>query len=118
MTPSDPFEKVFDNPNSGFKSVFDEDGSDNTLQGRFSDLQPGPSGDGRPATDEMTIYVSETDGPPPELDELNGALDEGWYIADLSLGLRKEEGSSSRVPCFIVSLEREKPPSLFEIGAK
>jgi len=100
-----------------FDSVFDASSDDSLLDNdsarRGDGATSSASGD-ETETETKTIYVSETEGVPPELDEVNKALQDRWYIVDISLGLRKRKGESSRTPCFIVSMERSKPPSLFD----
>ena len=72
------------------------------------------SSDGAPHLEyeEKTIYVSDEDGPPSELDELNEALQNEWTIQDISLGHKKEEDNYG----FIISLARTREPSLFDFA--
>jgi len=96
-----------------FDSVF-EDSDDNPLRDDDRDVSLNRSSDGAPHMEyeEKTIYVSEADGPPPELDELNAALQDEWTIQDINLGYQKSQDRY----CFIVSLARTRDPSLFDFA--
>lgn len=111
------FDYAFDNPANGFESIYDDSGSEqkNTLhRGQtLSDLRPaGASGDGSPGPEQKTIYVQDTDGTPPELDELNEAVEDDWEITDMSLAQKE----STQDYYFVVTLEREAPRSFFEVA--
>lgn len=96
-----------------FNSIF-TDSEDNPLRDNDQDASLNGASDGAPHTEyeEKTIYVSETDGPPPELDELNEALQNQWGIRDINLGYQKKKDRY----CFIVSLTRTREPSLFDFA--
>jgi hypothetical protein len=101
--------QAFNNPGDGFTSIFDES-DENPLNGdTLSDVNAAPS----PKMEEKTIYVDESTDTPPQLEELNAFVQEGWEIADINLGYRKTDDDY----CFVVKLEREAPPSLFEVAA-
>lgn len=96
-----------------FDSVFDQSKDDPLLD----DDQETPShsgADGAPHAEyeEKTIYVSEEEGPPSELTELNEALQNQWRIRDINLGYQKKEDRY----CFVVSLTRTREPSLFDFA--
>lgn len=104
--------QAFNNPKGGFTSIFDESDEDRLdgLNGNtLSDVEAVPS----PKMEQQTVYVDETPDTPPPLEELNAFVSEGWEVADVNLGYRK----ASDDYCFVVTLEREAPPSLFDIGA-
>jgi hypothetical protein len=96
-----------------FDSVFD-DSEDESLRDDAQELPPNGSSDGAPHREyeEKTIYVSVEEGPPPELEELNEALQNEWTIQDINLGYQKSEDNY----CFIVSLARTRDPSLFDFA--
>lgn len=103
---------AFNNPEGGFTSIFDES-DEEALDGlngdTLADVETVPSSE----MERQTIYVDESPSPPPQLEELNAFVNEGWEIADINLGYRK----ASDDYCFVVRLEREAPPSLFDVGA-
>jgi len=104
--------QAFSNPGDGFKSIFDDSNGEalDELNGNtLSDVDAVPS----QKMERKTIYVDESPGTPPQLEELNAFIREGWEVADINLGYRKSDDDY----CFVVSLEREAPPSLFEVGA-
>lgn len=107
-------ERAFDNPRNGFESIYEqtEDDSAGPLHDgqTLSDLRPA-SANRAPKTEEKTLYVSETDGAPPELDELNEAVGKDWEVTDINLGRQ----TSTDEYCFVVTLEREVPRSFFEV---
>ena len=116
MADASTIEYAFDNPTHGFESIYEqaEDDATNTLTGTLSGLRP-PSSDSRQKktrTEEKTIYVNETDGAPPEIDDLNEAIQDDWTIKDLSL--EQQESTAGRY--FVVTLERETPRSFFEVA--
>lgn len=98
---------------SSFDSVFDDSGDD-SLRDDDHAAPPNSSSDGAPHLEyeEKTIYVSEEEGPPPELEELNEALQKQWRIQDINLGYQKSEDSY----CFVISLARTREPSLFDFA--
>lgn len=101
--------QAFNNPGDGFTSIFDES-AEGTLNGdTLTDVDGVPSRE----MEEKTLYVDESTGTPPQLEELNAFVQEGWEIADINLGYRKSDDDY----CFVVTLEREAPPSLFEVAA-
>jgi hypothetical protein len=112
MGHSDSHEHAFDHPGDGFRSIFEAADALDELNGTsLSDLA-GPVQE-PDETERTTIYVSEEADAPPELDDLTAAVRDGWDVADISLGYRK----STEEYCFIISLRRDAPQSLFEIGA-
>ena len=101
--------QAFKNPGGGFKSIFDES-ADETLNGdTLSEVDAVPS----QKMEEKTIYVDECPDTPPQLEDLNAYVQEGWEVADINLGYRKSDDDY----CFVITLEREAPPSLFEVAA-
>ena len=101
--------QAFNNPGGGFKSIFDES-AEGTLNGdTLTDVNTVPPRE----MEEKTIYVDESTDTPPQLEDLNAYVQEGWEIADINLGYRKSDDDY----CFVVKLEREAPPSLFEVAA-
>jgi hypothetical protein len=95
-----------------FNSVFDDSAPD-----PLRNDEPEASGDtseNRPSPEyeERTLYVSEEEGPPQELEELNDALRNQWTIQDIDLGYRENEDCY----CFIISLARTQEPSLFDFA--
>jgi hypothetical protein len=104
--------QAFNNPGGGFKSIFDESNGEalNGLNGdTLSDVDAAPS----PKIEQKTVYVDESPDTPPQLEELNAFIREGWEVANINLGYRKSDDDY----CFVVNLEREAPPSLFEVAA-
>ncbi len=101
-----------------FNSVYNETGDDPEEilnEKTLADLRPTSlkehTLDEELEMEEKTIYISEADENPPELDTLNKTLEGDWYIKDISLGRRK----STQEYCFVVTLEREAPQSFFDI---
>ena len=109
MSNRGPLTQAFNNPGGGFRSIFDES-AEGTLNGdTLSDVNAAPS----PKMEEKTIYVDESTDTPPQLEDLNAYVQEGWEVADINLGYRKSDDDY----CFVVTLEREAPRSLFEVAA-
>jgi hypothetical protein len=96
-----------------FDSVFDNS-ANNPLLNDEQGASPNGSSDGAPRLEyeEKTIYVSDEEGPPPELEELNAALQNEWTIQDINLGYHKEEDNYG----FVISLARTREPSLFDFA--
>ncbi|PSQ97131.1 MAG: hypothetical protein BRD55_04300 [Bacteroidetes bacterium SW_9_63_38] len=103
--------QAFNNPGGGFKSIFDESGED-ALGGLNGDGLSDLDGPSR-KQEQKTMYVDESTDTPPQLEELNAFVQEGWEIADINLGYRKSDDDY----CFVVTLEREAPRSFFEVAA-
>ena len=96
-----------------FNSVFDDSEND-PLRNNDQGAPANGSSDGAPHRkyEEKTIYVSEEEGPPSELEELNQALQNQWTIQDINLGYKKDEDSY----CYVISLARTHEPSLFDFA--
>ena len=109
MSNRGPLTQAFNNPGGGFRSIFDESAEGGLNGDTLTDVDAVPSRE----MEEKTIYVDESTDTPPQLEELNAFVQEGWEIADINLGYRKSDDNY----CFVVTLEREAPPSLFEVAA-
>lgn len=95
-----------------FNSVFDDSGNDPLRDDQNASMKGSSDGAPHMEYEEKTIYVSDTDGPPSELDELNEALQNQWTIQDINLGYQKSEDNY----CFVISLARTREPSLFDFA--